>query len=47
MRLGFAVMLKFYEIEGRLPTSGEEVPQAAVDYLGSLVEVEPVLFGLG
>ena len=43
-RLGFAVMLKFYEIEGRFPAYREEVPQAAVDYLGSLVMVEPALF---
>ena len=44
-RLGFAVMLKFYEIEGRFRAYREEVPQAAVDYLGSLVKVEPALFG--
>ncbi|MGH3172842.1 MAG: DUF4158 domain-containing protein, partial [Streptosporangiaceae bacterium] len=43
-RLGFAVMLKFYEIEGRFPAYREEVPQAAVDYLGSLVKVKPALF---
>ena len=43
-RLGFAVMLKFYEMEGRFPAYREEVPQAAVDYLGSLVRVEPALF---
>ena len=43
-RLGFAVMLKFYEMEGRFPAYREEVPQAAVDYLGSLVKVEPALF---
>ncbi len=43
-RLGFTVMLKFYEIEGRFPAYREEVPQAAVDYLGSLVKVEPALF---
>ena len=43
-RLGFAVMLKFYEIEGRFPAYREEVPQAAVAYLGSLVKVEPALF---
>ena len=34
-------MLKFYEIEGRFPAYREEVPQAAVDYLASLVKVEP------
>ena len=43
-RLGFAVMLKFYEIEGRFPAYPEEVPPAAVRYLGSLVKVEPALF---
>jgi hypothetical protein len=32
-RLGFAVMLKFYEIEGRFPAYPEEVPPAAVSYL--------------
>jgi hypothetical protein len=43
-RLGFAVMLKFYEIDGRFPAYREEVPQAAVAYLGSLVKVAPALF---
>ena len=43
-RLGFAVMLKFYEIEGRFPAYPEEIPPAAVRYLGSLVEVDPALF---
>ena len=36
-------MLKFYEIEGRFPAYREEVPQAAVDYLGSLVKIAPAL----
>ena len=44
-RLGFAVMLKFYVIEGRFPAYPEEVPPPAVRYLGSLVNVDPVLFG--
>ena len=43
-RLGFTVMLKFYEIEGRFPAYPEEVPPAAVRYLASLVKVDPVLF---
>jgi hypothetical protein len=43
-RLGFAVMLKFYEIEGRFPAYREEVPPAVVRYLGSLVKVDPALF---
>ena len=33
-RLGFAVMLKFYEIEGRFPAYPQEVRPAAVSYLG-------------
>ena len=43
-RIGFAVMLKFYEIEGRFPAYPEEVPAAAVRYVGSLVKVAPALF---
>ena len=43
-RLGFAVMLKFYEIEGRFPAYPQEVPPAAISYLGSLVKVDPALF---
>src|SRR6266700_7218228 len=39
-------MLKFYEIEGRFPAYREEVPPAAVTYLGSLVKVEPALFAM-
>jgi hypothetical protein len=44
-RLGFAVMLKFYEIEGRFPAYPQEVPPAAVSDLGSLVKVDPALGG--
>ncbi|MEV3927482.1 DUF4158 domain-containing protein [Actinomadura coerulea] len=43
-RLGFAVILKFYELEGRFPAYAEEVPQAAVGYVASLVKVDPALF---
>ena len=43
-RLGFAVMLKFYEIEGRFPAYPQEVPPAAVSYLASLVKVDAALF---
>lgn len=40
-----SLSLKFYEIEGRLPICAEEVPQAAVDYVASLVKVDAGLFG--
>ncbi|MDQ1014317.1 hypothetical protein QFZ43_000866 [Streptomyces afghaniensis] len=38
-RLGFCLMLKFFEIEGRFPEFIEEFPQAAVDYVAGLVKV--------
>ncbi len=34
-RLGFAVLLKFFEQEGRFPTSAEEVPRQVVDYVAA------------
>lgn len=43
-RLGFAVLLKFYEIEGRFPAYPEEVPPVAVEYVAALVKVSPVAF---
>ena len=44
-RLGFAVMLKIYELEGRFPDYPEEVPPAAAEYMASLVKVSPAAFG--
>ncbi len=32
-RLGFAVLLKFFEIEARFPRSADELPPSAVTYL--------------
>ena len=43
-RLGFAVLLKFFELEARFPRHAGEVPRAAVDYLAGQVKVAPVLF---
>ncbi|MFE5560211.1 Tn3 family transposase [Streptomyces sp. NPDC056544] len=40
-RLGFCLMLKFFEIEGRFPEFIEEFPQPAVDYVAGLVKVPP------
>jgi len=40
-RLGFALLLKFFELEGRFPETREELPQAAVDYVAGLVGVDP------
>lgn len=38
-RLGFCLMLKFFEIEGRFPEFIEEFPQPAVEYVAGLVRV--------
>ena len=38
-RLGFAVLLKFFEIEGRFPRHGGEVPRAVVAYLAAQLKV--------
>ncbi|MGB8994707.1 MAG: DUF4158 domain-containing protein, partial [Pseudonocardiaceae bacterium] len=43
-RLGFSVMLKFFEIDGRFPEYGAEVPDQAVTYLAEQVRVDPALF---
>ncbi|MGW7018131.1 DUF4158 domain-containing protein [Streptomyces decoyicus] len=38
-RLGFGLLLKFFELEGRFPDVLEEVPPAAVEYVADLVKV--------
>ena len=38
-RLGFALLLKFFDLEGRFPAGPEELPAAAVDYVAGLVKV--------
>jgi hypothetical protein len=43
-RLGFAVLLKFFEIDGRFPEYAAEVPEQAVAYLAEQVRVDAALF---
>jgi len=43
-RLGFAALLKFFEIDGRFPEYAAEVPEQAVAYLAEQVKVDPALF---
>ncbi|MGW2586639.1 Tn3 family transposase [Streptomyces virginiae] len=38
-RLGFAMLLKFFEVEARFPESDKEVPTAAVAYVAQQVKV--------
>jgi hypothetical protein len=44
-RLGFAVMLKFFELDGRFPRHGGEVPLAALEYVATQVKVPAGAFG--
>jgi TnpA family transposase len=43
-RLGFSVLLKFFELEARFPRHAGEVPRAAVRYVAGQVKVDPALF---
>jgi hypothetical protein len=42
-RLGFAALLKFFELEGRFPRHAAELPRQAVDYLAQQLRVAPDL----
>ncbi|MGH3125562.1 MAG: DUF4158 domain-containing protein, partial [Streptosporangiaceae bacterium] len=42
-RLGFALMLKYFELEARFPRR-EDIPRAAVEFMAGQVRVEAVLF---
>jgi hypothetical protein len=43
-RLGFAVLLKFFELEARFPSSPSEIPAAAIDYVADQVGVDAAVF---
>ncbi|MFD2414850.1 DUF4158 domain-containing protein [Amycolatopsis pigmentata] len=43
-RLGFALLLKCFEMEGRFPSDFEDVPSAVVDFMAELLQLEPGLF---
>ena len=43
-RLGFAVILKFFQIEGRFPRHSGEIPPAALDYVAGQMKVDPAEF---
>src|SRR4051794_18101561 len=40
-RLGFAVLLKFFQHEGRFPRQGHDVPDVAVEYVARQTDVSP------
>lgn len=43
-RLGFALLLKFFEIEARFPRNADELPSAAIAYVAEQVKVDPAEF---
>ncbi len=43
-RLGFAVLLKFFQLESRFPNSPEETPATAIAYLGKQLTIPARLF---
>jgi hypothetical protein len=40
-RLGFAVLLKFFQHEGRFPRQRQEVPDITVEYVACQIDVAP------
>jgi Domain of unknown function (DUF4158) len=40
-RLGFAVLLKFFQMEAKFPRTKQEVPKQIVSYIARLLEVSP------
>jgi hypothetical protein len=40
-RLGFALLLRFFDLEARFPAHPGELPPAAVEYVAGLVKVPP------
>lgn len=43
-RLGFALLLKYFELDARFPRHASEIPKAAVDYVAQQVKVDPEAF---
>jgi TnpA family transposase len=43
-RLGFAVLIKFFEFAGRFPREPREIPPAVVEYVASQAGVDPALW---
>lgn len=43
-RLGFSLLLKFFELEGRFPRGLEDLPEVAVDYVAGQVKVDATEF---
>ena len=40
-RLGFSLLLKYFQIEGKFPRHRREIPQAAIDYIARQLKLSP------
>lgn len=43
-RIGFAVLLKYFQNEGRFPNNRSDIPKPVVDYIAKQVFVDPEIF---
>ena len=43
-RLGFSILLKFFQIEGRFPAFHKEVPKIAAEFLADLLSIASELW---
>jgi hypothetical protein len=43
-KLGFCLLLKYFEIEGRFPRRAADIPPAAVEFVAARVKVDPAEF---
>ena len=41
-RLGFSILLKFFQIEGRFPSGASEIPLSVVRFVSRQLEVDPM-----
>ncbi|WP_148266405.1 DUF4158 domain-containing protein [Paenibacillus polymyxa] len=44
IRLGFAVLFKFFQYEARFPFHKFEVPKAVIQYIAKQIEMRPELY---
>ena len=45
-RLGAALLLKYFEIEGRFPRRQRDVPQAAVEFVARQLKIPAAIFAV-
>ena len=43
-KLGFSVVLKFFQIEARFPEQADEIPRILIEYIAKQLNVDPTLF---